>query len=48
MLLGDVPWYVHGLNLIVLLIGIFMILLVLLVTSAAYLDITHPVANPFG
>jgi len=30
MLLGDVPWYVHGLNLIVLLIGIFMILLVLI------------------
>ncbi len=26
----------------------FVILLVLLVTSAAYLDITHPVANPFG
>jgi len=26
----------------------FMILLVLLVTSAAYLDITHPVTNPFG
>jgi membrane-associated protease RseP (regulator of RpoE activity) len=26
----------------------FIILLVLLVTSAAYLDITHPVANPFG
>jgi membrane-associated protease RseP (regulator of RpoE activity) len=26
----------------------FMFLLILLVTSAAYLDITHPVANPFG
>jgi membrane-associated protease RseP (regulator of RpoE activity) len=26
----------------------FVVLLVLLVTSAAYLDITHPVANPFG
>ncbi len=26
----------------------FIVLLVLLVTSAAYLDITHPVANPFG
>jgi membrane-associated protease RseP (regulator of RpoE activity) len=26
----------------------FIVLLILLVTSAAYLDITHPVANPFG
>jgi membrane-associated protease RseP (regulator of RpoE activity) len=26
----------------------FMFLLILLVTSAAYLDITHPVTNPFG
>ncbi len=26
----------------------FVVLLILLVTSAAYLDITHPVANPFG
>jgi membrane-associated protease RseP (regulator of RpoE activity) len=26
----------------------FIILLILLVSSAAYLDITHPVANPFG
>jgi membrane-associated protease RseP (regulator of RpoE activity) len=26
----------------------FMFLLILLVTSAAYLDIAHPVANPFG
>jgi membrane-associated protease RseP (regulator of RpoE activity) len=26
----------------------FIALLILLVTSAAYLDITHPVANPFG
>ena len=30
ILLADVPWYVHGLNAIVLLIGIFMILLVLI------------------
>jgi preprotein translocase subunit SecG len=30
MLFADVPWYVHGLNTIVLLIGIFMILLVLI------------------
>jgi hypothetical protein len=26
----------------------FIALLILLVSSAAYLDITHPVANPFG
>jgi len=26
----------------------FIVLLILLVTSAAYLDITHPVSNPFG
>lgn len=26
----------------------FIVLLILLVSSAAYLDITHPVANPFG
>jgi preprotein translocase subunit SecG len=30
MLLADVPWYVHGLNAIVLLIGVFIILLVLI------------------
>jgi preprotein translocase subunit SecG len=30
ILLADVPWYVHGLNAIVLLVGIFMILLVLI------------------
>ena len=27
---------------------VFVLLLVLLVSSAVYLDITHPVANPFG
>lgn len=30
ILFADVPWYVHGLNAIVLLIGVFMILLVLI------------------
>jgi preprotein translocase subunit SecG len=30
MLLADVPWYVHLLNTVVLLIGLFMILLVLI------------------
>ncbi len=30
ILFADVPWYVHGLNGIVLLIGVFMILLVLI------------------
>lgn len=30
MFFGDIPWYIHGLNLFILLIGIFLVLVVLI------------------
>lgn len=30
MIFADIPWYIHGLNLLILLVGVFLVLVVLI------------------